>query len=40
MVAKKVTLTIAPEDFTWCKDNSLSLSALLQKAIKEKQNDS
>lgn len=36
MVAKKVTLSIKQEDFTWCKDNSLSLSSLLQKAIKEK----
>ena len=37
MVVKRVNCTIPIKDFTWCQDNSLSLSALLQKAIKAKQ---
>jgi hypothetical protein len=37
MVTKRVSCTIPLKDFTWCQDKSLSLSDLLQKAIKAKQ---
>ena len=38
MVVHRINCTIDPDDFKWCKDNDISISSVLRKAIKERRN--